>query len=81
MNEESGFASDHNAVDLEHDRTMDNNKNATMIVKETLQLGKNLIIKKQNLETVQEGEDLLPFSKKMDQALFFIEDALHDNFN
>jgi hypothetical protein len=34
---------------------------------------------KHSLSTVQEGEDVMPFSNKMDEALNFIEYAFKDN--
>ena len=83
LDEGSGFVSDNNAGDLENELSIDKEggNGGLTTAKETLQLGKNFVVKKHNLSSVQEGEDLMPFSKKMDQALMFIDEALIVNMH
>lgn len=78
LDEGSGFMTENNE---DQDGELSTEKDGFVKGKETLQLGKNLIVKKHNLSTVQEGEDLLPFSKKMDTALLFIGEVLADNIH
>lgn len=42
---------------------------------------KKFVLVKQSLSTVQDGEDKLPFSNKMDAALNFIEDVFERESN
>ncbi|CDW76813.1 UNKNOWN [Stylonychia lemnae] len=83
LDDGSGFVSENNAGDLENELSIE--KDGLIQAKETIQLGKNFVVKKHNLSTVQESEEH-PFSKKMDMALQFIDD-MHDkviqfeNFN
>lgn len=51
-----------------------------MLGKDTIQLQKKIIVvQKHNLSTVQESEDMMPFAKKMDSALNFIDEAFSEN--
>lgn len=60
----------------------DSNENMSDAVEEEKKVIVNpatLKLEKHDLSTVQDGEDHLPFSSKMDAALNFIGDALSEN--